>query len=93
MRCFLSLVLEIYLYLYVNFVFQSAGLNSSPDFSHFVRYHADDYLYGVNAPPKILPPFVAPSITRRIFVYKLRSFHLYCSLICLLQRLSDVFLE
>ena len=74
MRCFLSLVLQIYLYFYVNFVFQSAGINLSPDSSHFVRYHADDYLYGVSASPKILPPFAAASITRQIFVYEAEEF-------------------
>ena len=57
MRSFLRVVLDIYLYLNVNFVFQSAGINSSPDSSHFVRYHADDYLYGVSAPKIFWPPF------------------------------------
>ena len=42
MRSFLTLVLDIYLNLYVNFLFNSAGINSSPDSSHFVRYHADN---------------------------------------------------
>ena len=32
-------------------------------------------------------------MTREIFVFQLGSFHLFCSLICLLQRLSDVFLS
>ena len=34
------------------YVFFSAGINSSPDSSHFVRHHDDDYLW--REQPKIL---------------------------------------
>ena len=43
-----------------HFRFHSAGINSSPDSSHFVRHHADDYLWREQPKNLFLPLFAAP---------------------------------
>ena len=75
-----------------HFRFHSAGINSSPDSSHFVRHHADDYLWREQQKNLFFASFSGPRTSKRrwIFVYWLRSLHLFCLLIGLLQRLSDV---
>ena len=72
------------------YVFFSAGIYLSPDSSHFVRHHDDDYLWREQPKILFLPLLRATSMRRGSFVYWLRSLHLFCLLIGLLQRLSDV---
>ena len=45
-------------FLFNHFRFHSAGINSSPDSSHFVRHHADDYLWRQQQKKLFLPLFL-----------------------------------
>ena len=73
-----------------HFLFHTAGIDSCPDSSHLYVIVLTITCM-VQAPNFFCYLLRATSMPRGIFVYQLRIFHLFCSLICLLQRLCDVF--
>ena len=73
-----------------HFHFHSAGINSFPDSSHFIRHHADDYLWR-ERPKKKIATFCGPHPWQTEFLSTSWGVSKVCSLIWLLQRLSDVF--